>query len=165
MAIFYYRICELVGSLHLLSILSVFNCLMWQEWENNIKNSGLARLDFYKKVKTSFGYEKYLDISNFEWRKNIAKLRCSSHNLQIEKGRHINQPREQRLCRLCNSIEIETEEHFLLGCSLYQYLRNKFNINAHLNSNGVITNTQPNVLGKYLFEAFSMRNMVLENLT
>ena len=135
------------------------------EWDNNIKNSDIARLDFYKKVKTSFGYEKYLDISNFEWRRSIARLRCSSHTLQVEKGRHINQPKEHRLCRLCNSNEIETEEHFLIGCTLYRYLRNKFNIDVYLNSNGVMANTQPNVLGKYIFEAFSMRNGTLDNLT
>ena len=81
-------------------------------WDNSIKNLDIPRLDFYKKVKTSFGYEEYLNISHFEWRKGIAKLRCSSHILQVEKGRHINQPREQRICRLCNSNEIETEEHF-----------------------------------------------------
>ena len=134
-------------------------------WDNSIKNSDIPRLDVYKKVKTSFGYEKYLNISNFEWRKGIAKLRCSSHILQVEKGRHTNQPREQRICRLCDLNEIETEDHFLLRCSLYNYLRIKYNFDTNLNSNDVITTTQPCVLGRYIFEAFNLRKLTLENPT
>ena len=131
-------------------------------WDYDLKNSPVPRLDFYKNVKVSFGYEKYLDITNIEWRKCIAKLRCSSHVLQVEKGRHINQPREQRLCRLCNLHEIETEEHFLLRCTQYNNLRNKYNMNGNFDSNGLITNTQPCDLGQYISEAFNTRKVVLE---
>ena len=133
-----------------------------KHWDHNLKNSPIPRLDFYRNVKVSFGYEQYLDITNIEWRKCIAKLRCSSHVLQVEKGRHINQPREQRLCRLCNLDEIETEEHFLLRCTLYNHLRTKYNMNVNLDSNGLITNTQPYDLGQYISEAFNTRKVALE---
>ena len=45
--------------------------------------------------------ESYLSISNFEYRKLITKLSISDHNLLIEKGRHLNIPREQRFCSHC----------------------------------------------------------------
>jgi hypothetical protein len=43
-----------------------------------------------------FSVESYLSISNFENRELITKLRISEHNLLIEKGRHLNIPREQQ---------------------------------------------------------------------
>jgi hypothetical protein len=54
----------------------------------------------------------YIPISNFEYRKLITKLRISEHNLSIEKGRHLNIPREQRLYSHCKCID--DKKHFLL---------------------------------------------------
>ena len=46
--------------------------------------------------------EKYLllDLS-YLGRKTIAKFRCSSHNLMIEKSRHLHIDREYRFCPFC----------------------------------------------------------------
>ena len=132
-------------------------------WKNNLTNVDTPRLYFYKNVKNSFSYECYLDMENFQWRKSISKLRCSSHILQIEKGRHINQPREERLCKLCNLNEIETEDHLLLRCTLYNTLRTKYNLTRHADSNIFFTNTSPNVIGKFLTEAFNIRREAIEN--
>jgi hypothetical protein len=44
---------------------------------------------------------------------NITTLR--SHKLEIEKGRYMNIPAEQRICRLCK-LDVENEIHFLLEC-------------------------------------------------
>ena len=51
-------------------------------------------------------------------RQAIAKLRCSSHILEIERGRHTNPktPVAERLCCICH--EIEDEKHFVLHCSI-----------------------------------------------
>ena len=40
--------------------------------------------------------------------------RTSSHDLEIEKGRYNRIRREDRLCKLCNLHQIETEYHFYL---------------------------------------------------
>ena len=62
------------------------------KWEDTLLNTDKARLEFYKSIKRNFGYENYLDMNNFELRKGIAKLRCSSHTLDIEIGRHSKKP-------------------------------------------------------------------------
>ena len=55
-------------------------------WRNNVVDNG--RLEFYNKCKNSFQFETYLNKLPFNKRKLVAKLRCSDHVLEIEKGRH-----------------------------------------------------------------------------
>ena len=57
----------------------------------------------------------------------MAKLRTSSHNLQIEMGRRTHTPADQRLCHCGENVE--NEEHFLLRCESYEEIRRKHNIN------------------------------------
>ena len=45
-------------------------------WINSLSDPTLSRLAFYKKVKTEFGMESFLDKLNFEQRRAITKLRC-----------------------------------------------------------------------------------------
>ena len=71
-------------------------------WKNNIN---INRLEFYCKRKNKFEFEKYLNINKFETRKRISKLRCSDHDLEIEKGRHNKLPREARTCKLCINVQ------------------------------------------------------------
>ena len=58
-------------------------------------------------------------------RSALAQLRCGILPLRIETGRYINEPLHDRICRHCNSNEIENETHFLLFCTLYSELRNE----------------------------------------
>ena len=126
-------------------------------WENELGNPNLTRLHFYKKIKDEFKMENYLEVLNFENRKEITKIRCSDHCLQIEKGRHKNIPRTDRICKVCDKSEIETEEHFLLKCSKYAFLRNKYNIRPFIAVNELFNNTNQLNLGKYLVEAIALR--------
>ncbi|ELU18775.1 hypothetical protein CAPTEDRAFT_218505 [Capitella teleta] len=50
--------------------------------------------------------------------KRIAttRLRLSSHNLAIERGRWLQKPREERLCSTCHVIQ--HEQHALKDCTL-----------------------------------------------
>ena len=57
---------------------------------------------------------------------DLCKLRMSSHNLEIERGRYINVPRENRICTNCTSGFIENEYHFALICSMHADLRSNF---------------------------------------
>ena len=77
--------------------------------------------------------KNYLDnISNFKYRRAIARLRVSSHDLMIEKGRHhtIKLDIEKRLCSFCGKIEDEI--HFLVLCPLYSNERSEFYRNINL---------------------------------
>ena len=96
-------------------------------WKNNIKTNG--RLEFYCKHKNVFKFEEYLHLPSFDKRKAITKLRCSDHELEIEKGRHKNIPREARCCKFCNKNEIETEKHSLFECNYYDDIRTEINFN------------------------------------
>ena len=60
----------------------------------------------YKQFKLSFGYEYYLDIVNIR--------KSGSLDLEIERGRYLSIPRQERFCKICAKHEIETEYHFLI---------------------------------------------------
>ena len=55
-------------------------------------------------------------VKKTQYRHSIAKLRCSSHALEIERGRHTSPktPVADRKCLMC--YEIEDERHFVLKC-------------------------------------------------
>ena len=62
---------------------------------------------------------------SFIQRKYLAKFRLGVLPLCIETGRY-QRPRlavEERICKVCNSGEVEDESHFLLRCSLYNIER------------------------------------------
>jgi hypothetical protein len=46
---------------------------------------------------------------------NFIKIRVSNCNLNIEKGRFLKLPVEQRICKLCH-MDVEDEFHFLMNC-------------------------------------------------
>ena len=134
----------------------------FSEYWNKVVHEDTARLLFYKSIKSEQGFEPYLDIPNFEDRKSIARLRCSNHSLHIEQGRHRHIPRENRLCRLCPSKKVETEEHFLTECTFFNRYRPNYDLKNQDDAKNMILNTDPIVLGKYLTEAFSERKKYRE---
>ena len=71
---------------------------------------------------------KYLPlIENMAIRKTFSQYRVSNHKLQIERGRYENTRREQRICKLCHSGDVENELHFALTYQKYEYVRNDSN--------------------------------------
>ena len=58
--------------------------------------------------------ENYLcaDVNN-KYISTFVKIRISNSNLMIEKGRYLNTPAEDRICKLCNS-GVEDEFHFTI---------------------------------------------------
>ena len=91
--------------------------------------------------------ESYLSISNFEYRKLITKLRISEHNLSIEKGRHLNIPREQRLYSHCKCID--DKKHFHLHCTINSELRSSF-LNILNNENQIFNNLSESEKRSYI---------------
>ena len=108
--------------------------------------------------------ERYLHLPDFGQRKQITKLRCSDHQLEIEKGRHKRPEktlRELRVCRLCDINSIETEEHFLLQCPAYDHIRTKYDINVHVKE-GLFNSLEPYTLARYINKAFKLRNKTFD---
>ena len=90
----------------------------------------------------------------------------------IEKGRHTHIDRDYRFCQYClncNVYAIETEQHFLMICPLYDDTRHKYFKDSWLNSvscertfiNIMTDNKQSSIfaLARFLKAAFEMRNI------
>ena len=54
----------------------------------------------------------------------LAQFRCGILPLRIETGRYVGEKPEERLCKVCQSGQIENELHFLFNCVLYNDFRN-----------------------------------------
>ena len=95
------------------------------KWKLELNNaSKFPILSTYRLFKQNFGLESHLvQIKNSLHRAAVNKIRCSSHLLAIERGRHTKPetPIEDRLCFHCKILEDEI--HFLVDCSLYGPLR------------------------------------------
>ena len=107
-------------------------------------------------------------------RRCYTRFRCSSHALQIEKGRHENIDRQLRFCPVCQKKcvnVVETEFHFLLECQSYETLRLNI-LRSHLNLNKTVQNfnclmsdSNENVilkLAKFICAAFELRELLLK---
>ena len=87
-------------------------------WKTVLTQS--PKLDTYRNIKHDFYYEPYLDtIKDRQPKVALSRLRLSNHRLRIEQDRYVRPPieRAQRLCKVCESGEVEDEEHFLLKCA------------------------------------------------
>ena len=97
--------------------------------------------------KDTISHEAYLDIITIrKFRNAISCFRCSSHDLEIERGRYTNTPRELRICKLCKT-EPETEFHFLLKCPYYndlrvKYISRKYYVNPSLNKFAILMSSK-----------------------
>ena len=106
---------------------------MVAHWESLRQSQ--SKLCFYNSVKTSYGFEEYLDLRRRD-RKMVAKMRVSAHDLRIETSRYpsLKLPNHCRSC--CDDPEmqllgtlpfsesiIESEEHAITSCEAYSHLR------------------------------------------
>jgi hypothetical protein len=95
------------------------------KWLNHINRCGEGnKLRTYATFKKTFNLENYLlTINCKEKRSSYTKLRISSHNLMIERGRHMRPKKlevQERICRHCDTGQIEDEMHFMMRCPLYK---------------------------------------------
>jgi len=92
----------------------------------------------YKLYKSNLHPERYLSIPlPYILKKTLSNFRCSSHNLMIEKGRHMKIDRQFRFCQYCqtkNIYVIDDELHFLLVCEKVKQLRHKYFLEEWLHS-------------------------------
>ena len=130
-------------------------------WKQALDDPELSRLTFYREIKDEYGYEEYLNLTNFHQRKLISKLRCSDHVLEVEKGRHkpanSRKRRDERLCIYCNNGEVEDEKHFLYICTLYNEIRNLYQIWQGEASTLFLKETLPETK-EYVQKAFTLRD-------
>ena len=93
-----------------------------ESWPDKVRNT--PKLRTYMKFKTSYQTENYVKINMQRNERSIlAQFRCGILPLRIETGRFVGEKPEERLCRLCDNNTPEDEEHFLLDCTFYTFLR------------------------------------------
>ena len=115
-----------------------------------------------------------MNLNSATIRSNLSQFRLSSHQLQIEKGRHHKPkpiPADKRLCIYCKSDEVEDELHFLLFCSryneqrakLFSYLKQQIPITGYTSDQifSIVLSThdipQQRELGKFIQNALKIR--------
>ena len=144
----------------------------FQEWLSKVADSEKA--EHYKHFKSLLEVEKYLTLELcFKFRQALAKFRCSSHNLMIEKGRHLDLDRIFRNCPFClkrNIYTIEDEYHFLMVCPQYEDIRyiyfpenmlNYVTIDKFYNFISSRNEQMITSLAKYLYYAFERRKIMI----
>lgn len=100
------------------------------KYTQNIWNEGLPaypKLRTYITLKSKYKLEPYIEWKLWKReRSNFAKFRCGTLPNRIGTGRFRNERVCDRLCLFCSEQCIEDEKHFLLYCTLYIYLRQKY---------------------------------------
>ena len=89
----------------------------------------LLNAENYKLISLSSQYlrKKFIfrSVTNRDVRKCFIQFRISAHQLAIEKGRHRNIKAQDRVCKFCQTNEVEDEFHFLIKCQKFSPERNK----------------------------------------
>ena len=130
--------------------------------------------DFYLCYRniSMFSSKMYLEcVTVRKFRFALARLRTSSHRLEIEASRWARPTRKpvaKRLCFLCNKLE--DEFHFTLECPAYsnlgsQYIKKKFWKRPNmLKFTELMTSENKSELQKlacYVYKSFELRNELL----
>ena len=69
----------------------------------------------YRIIKTTFGFENYLNNSPDLLRRYFTKFSCRNNRLPIKAGVRSQVLRDMRVCQFCKT-DIEDEFHYLLCC-------------------------------------------------
>ena len=99
---------------------------MW----GNKELEGKRKLRYYKKViNPNLEIQNYFYVlTSVKKKMNIAKIKTKSHELHSETGSWAvpKIPWMERICHLCENMNIEDENHFLLECFAYNHIRSQF---------------------------------------
>ena len=129
------------------------------KWEESIGTTESSRLKFYKQLKSEHSVALYTALPFYQ-RKVIAKVRCSSHNLEIEKGRHKDVNEENRFCLMCSEKSLEDEMHFLSFCKAYESLRSTHGF-TDKDPVDIMNDSNQNNVAIYITKCFAFRKKTL----
>ncbi len=99
-----------------------FKEIQTKEWEDIVAQK--PKLRTYFTFKDTFQTDPYtLSFMNRKSRSYLAQYRCGILPLEIETGRWINKPLEERCCKVCKSDAVEDEHHITFCCPYYKKAR------------------------------------------
>lgn len=94
-----------------------------QTWRDDLQHSNKGRIYLSFKEKPEF--ENYFKtLSKLQYNR-LFKFRTANHYLPVETGRYDGTPFEDRICTLCNTARVGTEEHYMLECPYFDQQRNE----------------------------------------
>ncbi len=77
--------------------------------------------------KNSYKVETYtLSFINRKHRSYLDQYHCRILNLSIDTGKWGSIPLEENICKMCDSLVVEDEYHFIFHCSLHNNIRDPF---------------------------------------
>ena len=142
-----------------------------EEWKINVENK--PKLRTYKLIKDIPDCEPYVKGNlSFSERSFIAQLRLGILPLNIETGRFVNKPLQERKC--CNCQVLEDESHFLFYCQLYNNERRSlyhkisyrevgFLILSETGKFKLLCNKYFRFLAQYITKSWAIRQNMLYN--
>ena len=149
---------------------------------DNDKQVWSASMSNMPKLRTLVLFKSNLSVENYlllhiprRLRVALAKFRVGNHDLEIEKGRYVKVPVDERFCKLCltlNENHIEDEYHVLLKCPFYEDLRkiylcfNNDPLNLHTFINIMYTQNQEEIvqLACFVSSMFKLRYYYLQSV-
>ncbi len=136
--------------------------MYWNKWcMGTLYDNQKSKTDFLRLVKSSFNYEKYLDlVVNKDKRICLTKLRLSNHTLNIEVGRRKGIERKDRLCPFCVEKDVEDENHFLFSCVRYNMVRVRFPVFSRPRLTEIFINNHVyslKLLSDFVYDMFEKR--------
>lgn len=100
-------------------------------WQNDLQRNSAEtgvdgnKLETYRLFQQNYGTEQYISCLRPKlYRSAHAKFRSGVAPLRLEPGRYERLLVEERICFNCSEC-VESEEHVLLSCSLYNDLRKR----------------------------------------
>ncbi len=102
-----------------------FHEMQCKTWEESVRQK--PKLRTYITYKKAFIVEPYvLSFMNRKKRSYLAQYRSGILPLEVETGRWINKPVEERTCKICKDGSVEDENHVTFYCTAYVKLRQAF---------------------------------------
>ena len=139
------------------------------QWINTAKNSHTG-LDYLELVEFDCQMKNYLNLKTENKEINaLLKLRTGNHHLAVRTGCYRDKLiYEERICKLCNLIKVETVYHFMIECPRYADLREQsisFLVNKtkseFYNKINLLKPSELKSISKYLEKANDRRNETL----
>ena len=136
-------------------------------WKALLTNK--PKLRTYVTFKCSYFTDNYVSLNlSRSQRSVLAQLRCGILPLAIETGRYSGVAEGNRVCKICNSDQVENEVHFLFDCNMYQQERAEFLdaikgqyhnfINLQVSGKlHVLFTLEPRLFAKYVVKIFEKR--------
>ena len=137
-------------------------------WLKQVKNK--PKLRSYIQWKDNCCVDKFVSLNlNRSHRSILAQIRSGTLPLEIETGRFKGLKLEERVCKLCDENQIESEVHFILLCKCYRKNREQFFNKIGINLTNYVADTLmkdlfekfPRAFGKFCNEIYELRKCVL----